>query len=61
MIGIVIAEICLGHGGFGNHFWGIIGVVCILVASILLIKGDSSKSMDPSEYELGISNNNGLE
>jgi len=39
-MGVVCAEMFMHKGGFWNHYWGVIGVVMILVASIALINGE---------------------
>ena len=37
LIGVVLAEIFTGVGGFGNHFWGIVGSICIVVTTVGLV------------------------
>ena len=62
LVGTVCAEMFLHKGGFWNHYWGIIGTIMIVIASVMLTNGE--KGTSDNEFEMGdftVNNNNGLQ
>ena len=50
LVGVVLAELLLGGGGFAGVFWGIVGAACIIVATVFLFSLSDKVIGDAGEY-----------